>query len=242
MVPWQRSLQNLSATGVRFCGATQVTSAAMIFGHNTNVKLGDLVFHVQTEDRGEFHTLIDTTVYYHGRVLHRRTNNYLDLLPLNDDRREALRLRLEDQHITVIEEIRSGVLQLPAPKTRSESSGGFIPPPCEDMSNPHASVHRKLLLELTNPKSWLAGKHVNLLLTVREEDGEPANGAHIRVEIEGSENHVPLQTESSAMGQAQLEFEMPKITRPNAALVIHAENHSAKGQLRFALRAKPRVA
>lgn len=214
----------------------------MLFGHNTNLKLGDLVFDVQTEDRGESHALIDTTVYYHGRVLHRRTNSYLDLLPLNDDRREALRLRLEDQHITVIEEIRSGALQLAVPPVSGKGSGGFIPPPAAIASNQSASEPAKLLLELTNAKSWLTGKHAKLQLAVREENGNPAASAKVHVKIEGSENGLPFEAETSALGEAQLEFEMPKITSSSAALVIQVESRSAKGHLRFALRAKPRVA
>src|SRR3974390_295966 len=87
----------------------------MVFGHNSNLKLGNVTFHVQTEDRGASHALLDTTVYYHGRVLHRRTNNYFDLLPLNEDREQALKLRLEEQHRMVMEEIRSGALELPVP-------------------------------------------------------------------------------------------------------------------------------
>jgi hypothetical protein len=235
----------------------------MLYGHNTNLRFGDSVFHVQTEDRGESHALIDTTVYHHGRVLHRRTNNYFDLLPLNDDRRQALRLRLEDQHTTVIDEIRSGALQLAVPPASSRtsasgppsntSSGGFAQPsgdtahttpqPLEQQAGPAqpANEPRKLLLELTNAKSWLTGKHAKLLLTVREPNGSPVAGAQIRVAIEGVEN-VALRAQTNGLGEAQLEFEMPKITNPNAAVVIDAENHSAKGHLRFALRAKPRVA
>src|SRR5437016_5032242 len=41
----------------------------MLFGHNSNVKAGDTTYHVQTEDRGTTNALIDTTVYFHGRVL-----------------------------------------------------------------------------------------------------------------------------------------------------------------------------
>jgi len=84
----------------------------MVFGHNSNLKIGGLTLHVQTEDRGAANGLIDTAVYYRGRVLHRRTSNYFDLLPLDDDREQALKLRLDEQHRTVIEEIRSGALQL----------------------------------------------------------------------------------------------------------------------------------
>ena len=63
----------------------------MIFGHNTNVAIGNVKYHVQTEDGGITSAHIDTTVYSGGRVLHRRTNSYLDLLPLNADREEALK-------------------------------------------------------------------------------------------------------------------------------------------------------
>lgn len=87
----------------------------MLFGHNSNVKVGETTFHVQTEDRGVTTALIDTTVYYMGRVMHRRTNNYHDLVPLDADREEALRLRLDEQHRSTLEDIRSGVLYLAAP-------------------------------------------------------------------------------------------------------------------------------
>jgi hypothetical protein len=87
----------------------------MVFGHNSNVKVGETTFHVQTEDRGVTTALIDTTVYYMGRVMHRRTNNYHDLIPLNPDREEALRLRLDEQHRSTLEDIRSGALYLAPP-------------------------------------------------------------------------------------------------------------------------------
>ena len=75
------------------------------------------MFHVQTEDRGAPNALIDTTVHCRGRVLHRRTN-YFDLLPLNADSEQALKLRLDDQHRAVMEEMRSGALQLALPQCR----------------------------------------------------------------------------------------------------------------------------
>lgn len=89
----------------------------MLFGHNSNVKVGEATFHVQTEDRGIATALIDTTVFYLGRVMHRRTNNYHDLVPLDPDREEALRLRLDEQHRSTLEDIRSGALYLAAPRT-----------------------------------------------------------------------------------------------------------------------------
>src|SRR5207249_7826508 len=106
---WKDSCEALSALRrVR-------TSSEMLFGHNSNVKARDTTYHVQTEDRGTTNALIDTTVYFHGRVLHRRTNNYFDLLPLNPGTEQTLRLRLDEQHRAVVEEIRTGALHLAIP-------------------------------------------------------------------------------------------------------------------------------
>jgi hypothetical protein len=209
----------------------------MIFGHNTNLKVAGATFHVQTEDRGESHALIDTTVYYQGRVLHRRTNNYFDLLPLDEDRLEALKLRLDDQHRTVIEEIRNGTVQLTIPP-----SDATPPAPNHQRSGQSLKEAKTLRLELTNANSWLSGKHAKLLLSVREQNGNPVSGAQIRVEMEGGENATPIRAQTGADGGAQIEFEMPRITSATAALVIRAEDQTANGCLKFALRAKPRVA
>jgi len=213
----------------------------MVFGHNTNLTLGNVVLHVQTEDRGESHGLIDTTVYFHGRVLHRRTNNYYDLLPLDEDRQQALKLRVDDQHHTVIDEIRSGALQLalpPKPDVASADRQEATPPVSSDVS----TSAKALLLELTNAKSWLSGKHAKLQLSVREQGGQPVSGAQITVRVEGSDNGNVLHSQSGASGEALVEFEMPRISGANPALVIDARDASGSGHLRFVLRAKPRVA
>jgi hypothetical protein len=214
----------------------------MVFGHNTNLKVGTITFHVQTEDRGEGHALIDTTVYYHGRVLHRRTNNYFDLLPLNEDRQQALKLRLDEQHRAVIEEIRSGSLQLAIPPVVDASHPAERAAPGHHGQVQPGSEPRKLMLELSNAKSWLSGGRAKLQISVREQNGEPVLGAEVKVEIEGSEDGSARLAQTGSQGQALIEFEMPRITSPEAALVIHAEERGGKGQLRFALRAKPRVA
>jgi macroglobulin-like protein len=214
----------------------------MVFGHNSNLTIGKVTFHVQTEDRGEAHALIDTTVYFQGRVLHRRTNNYFDLLPLNDDNEQALKLRLDEQHRTVMDEIRSGAMQLATPAAAVAPRSAEKPAPAHAGPAQQASEPGRLLLELANAKSWLTGKHAKLQVSVREQDGNPVPGAEVRVEIEGSENGSARIAQTGSQGQAQIEFDMPRITGTEAALVIHAQHHGAKAQLRFALRAKPRVA
>ena len=48
----------------------------MIFGYNTDVKSGDVVYHVQTEDRGEKNPVIDSVIYVKGRIVDRRRTPY----------------------------------------------------------------------------------------------------------------------------------------------------------------------
>jgi hypothetical protein len=212
----------------------------MIFGHNTNLKLGNVTFHVMTEDRGQSHALIDTTVYHLGRVLHRRTNNYFDLLPLDPDREQALKLRLDEQHRTVIEEIRSGALYLTIPTEVALPAAA--PPPVPTPPSPQASSEiGKLTLELVNAKSWLQGRRASLQVAVRDTSGKLVPGAEVRVGIEGSEGGESYNGKTGASGQVEIAFDMPRIASPDAALVVHAQHGVRNGQLRFALRAKPRV-
>jgi hypothetical protein len=212
----------------------------MLFGHNTDVKVGESVYHVQTEDRGTANALIDTTVYCRGRVLHRRTNNYIDLLPLDPAREESLRKRIDDQHRTVTEDIRSGALHL-------------VPPPMPVKENPatklegaatqsNTSPAPQLALELINAKSWLAGKRANLHIAVRKkQNGEAIAGALVTARIDGAADVTEFSTETADDGQARLEFDMPKLAGADPALVIEASQADSKGQLKFQLKARPRV-
>jgi len=234
----------------------------MVFGHNTNIKLGNVTFHVQTENRGESLALIDTTVYFLGRVLHRRTNNYYDLVPLNEDNEQALKLRLDEQHRTVLEEMRNGTLELALPPGALAQTDA--PPPAQEPARgqsadqPKSSEEeaqtgtaagtpagarepRKFLLELLNAKSWLSGKNARLQVGVKAEDGSPIAGARVIVQIEGAGEHSLPESVTGDAGNTVLQFEMPRITGGEPALVLRAETPNGSGQLRFALRAKPKV-
>jgi len=217
----------------------------MVFGHNTNIKMGAVTFHVQTEDRGEAHALLDTTVYFHGRVLHRRTNNYYDLMPLDEDRKQALKLRLDEQHRTVLDEIRSGALQLAVPPLPEIPKSAPVPSePTEEQkkdAEPAVKEPRRLHLELLNAKTWLSGKQAKLEVLVREEGGQPAADVRVSVEIEGVTDNPPYNGETGSDGQTQIAFEMPRIMSSEAAMIVRAEDRSGSGLLRFALRAKARV-
>jgi len=207
----------------------------MVFGYNTNVAVGSETVHVQTEDHGVAQALIDTTVHWKGRVLHRRTNNYLDLVPLDAAREAVLKERLDGQHRAVIEEIRSGVLKLMIPKP------GAPPAAAAETKPPAQGAAAALRVELTNTRTWLSGRNATLQLLVRDAAGSPVSGAAATARVEGASAPAQFGAQTSAAGLATVQFEMPKISAGEAALVIDVAHNGAKGHLRFQLRAKPKV-
>src|SRR6266853_6112982 len=141
----------------------------MLFGHNSNVKVGEVLYHVQTEDRGTSHAVIDTMVYHSGRVLHRRANSYADLLPLDAAREEKLKQRVSVQHHAVLEELRSGTLKL----AQHSTAAAPAKPPADGAPKaaPSADGARdSLRLELLNAKNWLAGRRATLQVLVAQKE------------------------------------------------------------------------
>jgi hypothetical protein len=205
----------------------------MLFGHNSNVTVGTDIVHVQTEDRGTNHAFIDTTVHWKGRVLHRRTNNYLDLLPLDPERETTLKSRLDDQHRAVVDEIRSGALKLTFPAAPQ-------PAQTQAPAKESVAVSAALKVELTNARTWLAGKHATLQLVVKDAAGNAVPGAKTSARVEGAEIPTQFTAQTGNDGAATLQFAMPKLSGDEVALVIEASRDGAKGHLRFHVRAKPR--
>jgi hypothetical protein len=205
----------------------------MLFGHNSNVTAGDTTYHVQTEDRGASNALIDTTVYFRGRVLYRRTNNYFDLLPLNPGHEQALKVRLDEQHRAVVEEIRSGALHLALPQDEKFSAPAAAPH--------SASTHKVLSLELINAKTWLSGKRALLQIAVRNQSNHAVEGAKVTARVDGAAEVSEFSAQTGPSGNAQFEFDMPRLAGAEPALVIEAFHSNARGHLRFQLRTKPSV-
>jgi hypothetical protein len=218
----------------------------MLFGHNTNVTLDGTVFHVQTEDRGVNSATLDTTVHCRGRVLHRRTNKYHDLLPLDAEKEKSLKARLDEQHFGVVDELKNGALKVEAPPLPPARPSVPAPATSSAASTPAPAVanrvSKELTVEMLNPRTWLSGKHATLYLVARlKESATPASGARVVARIAGAAEPTEVETEASADGHARLEFDMPRLTSEDAALVIEASTPHARGHLRFALRAKPKA-
>src|SRR5215472_5154146 len=89
--------------------ATAFRLPLMITGYNTDVRHREVVFHVQTEDKGAGNPFIESLVYVGGQVLATKRANYADLLEKGRDEKEIIAL-MDHQHRTMIAAIRHGKL------------------------------------------------------------------------------------------------------------------------------------
>jgi hypothetical protein len=94
----------------------------MITGYNTDVRHGEVVFHVQTEDKGVSNPYIESLVYVGGQVLASKRASYADLLAEGKDEKEIVAI-MDHQHRTMIAAIRHGKLDSKLAALGSGQSG-----------------------------------------------------------------------------------------------------------------------
>jgi hypothetical protein len=194
----------------------------MSSGFNTDVQIGTQVFHVQTEDRGPAHPVIDTVVYQNGRVLHRRSSNYRHFVESDEFNHEGLRDRVEEQHRSVIEDLRSGLLepQVAAAATQDGRPSG-------------------IQMQLMNPGSWLTGGHIFLdVELLRRADRGPQAGVAVEAFIDGAIEERRYSEMTDSLGRARLRFSLPPLGKGDLTLVIRAATPGGNDELRFAMRSR----
>lgn len=79
----------------------------MITGYNTDVRHNDVVFHVQTEDKGRANPFIESLIYVGGQVVAAKRASYADLVAAGKEDRAIVAL-MDRQHRLMIAAIRSG--------------------------------------------------------------------------------------------------------------------------------------
>jgi len=80
----------------------------MITGYNTDVRHGNRVYHVQTEDKGLSNPKIETLIYVGGEILDNYRSSYEDLLTSPPLVESAIQSRMDEQHRAVIRDIKNG--------------------------------------------------------------------------------------------------------------------------------------
>jgi len=197
----------------------------MSTGFNTDVHVGDQSFHVQTEDRGPNHPVIDTIVYQQGRILYRRKTSYEHFNLSVEIGDEAMREHVAEQHRRVVDELRSGALA-----SEIAAAGAAA----------HAQEHgHPIRIRLLNPKAWLSGGKVLLdIEIVGRADHQPQPEAQVEAAIEGALRDGHHAATTDAQGKVRIEFPLPPLGKGDLALIIRAQKDSAKDEIRFSMRSR----
>ena len=197
----------------------------MSSGFNTDARVGEKVFHIQTEDRGPTPPIIDTVVYQNGMVVHRRSAEYAEFAASSAFNPAALRQRVEQQHRAVIDDLRSGTLdvEIAAMAEQAVRAGG-------------------IQVQLLNTSSWLSAGTVSLdLEIVRRADRAPQAGAQVEAVIEGALEDARHSGTSNGEGRVRIEFPLPPLGKNDIALVIYAKADAGKDEIRFTMRNKSKA-
>ena len=96
----------------------------MITGFNTDIKHGDRVFHVQTEDKGEDNPFVESLVYVGGEIIASKKTPYGDTIR-NGGGAAMVQEMMESQHRKMIAAVQRG---------RFDTSGGGRPSPLKEES------------------------------------------------------------------------------------------------------------
>ena len=208
----------------------------MSSGFNTEVRVGDQVFHVQTEDRGRAHPVLDTMVYHNGMVLYRRTSNYAAFAASAEFTPEKLRKNVEAHHRGVVNDLHSGAI------ASEIAAAVHAQVEARDKAREKANAAKGIQVQLLNPTSWLKAGAVALeISTLRRADKEPVAGVQVEAVIEGALEASQHSGTSDEKGYVRIEFPLPPLGKGDLALVIHAQTDTAKDEIRFSMRSRAKA-
>lgn len=227
----------------------------MITGHNTDVQYGDVVLHVQTEDKGQSNPYIESLIYYGGQVVVANRASYADLLQ-NGKGDEEIMAFMDHQHRTMIKAIRSGKFDdkirafIPDKPKQDPVEAGTEPgfDLAEDSGRTLDQVileyltseaeQEQLLLVLEEDVDLKVGTSAELSLRARSsKDGHPIAGASVSVKMIstfGGPRTLGLG-ETDEQGFLRVAIEIPAIERGTAALIINASSDIGQAELKHLL-------
>ena len=235
----------------------------MITGYNTDVRHNDVVFHVQTEDKGQGNPTIESLVYVGGQVLATKRASYADLLTEGKDDKSIVAL-MDHQHRTMIAAIRHGKLDerlmtlsgmrpdphLAARPAAAEHAAVEAPPAALTRAA-ERSLDQVILEYLTNeadqeqllmvfdgePELQRGGISTVVLRTSSSKSGGPVSGAQVSVKMISTtaEPRTLAAGRTDDEGAIRLSFEIPALVHGTAALILAAASPIGRAELKHLL-------
>lgn len=190
-----------------------------IFGFNTDVKVHDVVYHVQSEPR-ENDLLLQTQVWVKGQCIGKRASSYAEQRIQPDFNVERMHELLKQQHRMVLEAVREDRVKdifCTDGEVQDVNAGG-------------------LSIRWTNSdatfKSPLAMLRLQVLL-----HHQPFEGALLTSRLDFTPDaKIHSQTMSESDGSAELEIEMADDASSEMAVLIRAKNEEKSVTRKFRLK------
>jgi len=235
----------------------------MITGYNTDVRHNDVVFHVQTEDKGSANPTIESLVYVGGQVLASKRASYADLLSEGKDDKSILAL-MDHQHRTMIAAIRHGkfdeklmALAGLRPDLHQEPRPATAEQPLPEAASAtlvraaERSLDQVILEYLTNeadqeqlllvfdgePDLQRGGTSTLGLRTSSSKSGGPIGGAQVSIKMISTiaEPRTLAGGRTDDQGAIRLSFDIPASVRGTSALIITAVARIGRAELKHLL-------
>jgi len=225
----------------------------MITGYNTDVRRGELVLHVQTEDKGLANPAIESVIYVAGQVVASRRSSYSNLIAEGKGEREVA-VMMDHQHRTIVAAIRDGRFDdklgalapgrvpQPRPSARAAAaetaeSGATLDQVILEYLSTEAESEQ-LVLVLEGGVAVVAGNHNLLRLrATSSKSGKPVPAAQVTVKILStvSEPRVVSAGETDAEGRLAIAIDVPAFDRGTGALIISAISSLGRAELKSLL-------
>jgi hypothetical protein len=195
----------------------------MIFGFNTDVKVGDTVYHVQSEAR-KADQLLQTQVFVRGRCIGKKATSYAEKVSSSDFNDDRMHEMLKSQHKTILEAVRESRVEAMLEKSDSVR----IP------ASPTVGANGgDLSLTWDNAHSVYKENNLHLLFTVTDA-GKPVNGATLISKFLIANSQEPpifSQAVTDENGSADMKIFLDEAALADAAVLVQAtlgEKHATR--------------
>jgi hypothetical protein len=191
----------------------------MIFGFNTDAKVGDTVYHVQSEARVN-DLLLQTQVFVKGHCIGKRASSYAEKSVQPGFKAEDMHELLKQQHRMVLEAVREERVKdifCSDGEVQDVNAGG-------------------LSIRWVNSDQTFTGNAAELKLQVLLHH-QPIDGALVTSRLEFTPDaHIHSQSMSEEDGSVSLEVELPSDSAAETPILIRAKTDEKSVTRKFRLK------
>jgi len=216
----------------------------MIFGFNTDIKLDETVYHVQSEAR-EAEKLLQTQVFVKGYCIGKRATSYA----ADEERGQTEEMRhdvLRDQHRNVVQAIREGHLDTVIESASSKVAAAAAPSPASAKSaEPSPVPVASSSIELKFLGSSRPTHDTLLIRFGVAQASASVEGATITAQImadsrvpETFSGSGPMEVKTDHEGLAELSLPIPPDAQGEASLVVQVHHAGLTAAKKFRIKTK----